>query len=408
MIKSGLSAFRGRHILLLQGPVGPFFSRLARDLEWVGAIVTKIDFNGGDWLFSPAGSIAFRGRMEEWPVFFDQVLVSRQIDVVLLFGDCRPIHRVAYAIAIKRRLEIGVFEEGYIRPDYITLERFGVNGHSRIPNTPDFYVNMPPADIPPTRNVGKTFWYAVLWSILYYLASVLLRPLFHHYKHHRPLTLWEAWPWVRSCWRKFYFALKERGIQAELQSTFSGQFYLVPLQVYNDAQIHVHSDFETVEAFICHVISSFARFAPSDTLLVIKHHPRDRGYLDYTVMIQNFVKIHGVEKRVLYIHDLHLPTLLQHARGIVVVNSTVGLSALMRKKPTKVCGTAVYDIEGLTFQGALDDFWISSQDYKITKDLFEHFRSYLIERTQVNGSFYRRLDVAQSNAGLVWPVFPVR
>ena len=38
-------------VLLLQGPVGPFFSRIAEDLSQRGFVVHKINFNGGDKLF---------------------------------------------------------------------------------------------------------------------------------------------------------------------------------------------------------------------------------------------------------------------------------------------------------------------------------------------------------------------
>jgi capsular polysaccharide export protein len=185
MIKRGIAAYKGKRVLMLQGPVGPFFKRMARALEQVGAQVWKIDFNGGDWLFSTRNSIAFRGRIEEWPAFLEQMLIEHRIDVVGLFGDCRPMHRVAHEVAARRGLEIGVYEEGYIRPDYITLEQHGVNGHSRIPRTPVFYLSTPPADIPPRIEVGKTFWYAVGWAISYYIAAALLWPLFRHYRHHR-------------------------------------------------------------------------------------------------------------------------------------------------------------------------------------------------------------------------------
>lgn len=402
MIKGGLSAFKDKRVLLLQGPLGPFFRRLGRDLTRAGAQVFKIDFNGGDWLFSPAGAIAFRGVREEWPAFFEQVLIERKIDMVLLFGDCRPMHSMAHEIAARRGIEIGVFEEGYVRPDYITLERFGVNGHSQIPRNPVFYLNTPKIDVPPTIDVGNTFWHTAWWAVLYYIASALLWPIFRHYEHHRPLTIWEGLPWVRSIWRKHYFARKEQGIQAELASTLAEQYFLVVLQVHNDAQVRVHSDFESIEAFIDTVVSSFARYAPRDTHLVIKHHPMDRGYHDHSRLISELTRLHGVPGRVRYIHDQHLPTLLEHARGVVLVNSTVGLSALYHGTPLMACGTAIYDMQGLTYQGPLDDFWKKIEDHPVDPELFLRFRNYLIERTQLNGNFYRRLDIAGSCAGLVW------
>lgn len=402
MIKGGISGFKGKRILMLQGPLGPFFKRLARDLTKIGAQVSKINFNGGDLLFFPTGAITFRGHIDQWPAFLEQILSEKEIDIVLLFGDCRLIHRIAHEVATKRGIEVGVFEEGYVRPDYITLERFGVNGNSQIFNTPEFYFNTPKIEIPPTINVGNTFWHTVFWAILYYQASTLLWPFFRRYKHHRPLTILEGLPWLRSMWRKCYFAFKEKGIQKRLASTLSKQYFLVALQVHNDAQLRVHSDFESVDEFITDVLYSFAKFASNDTNLVIKHHPMDRGYCNYSKTIRNLSLKLGIFERVYYIHDQHLPTLLENARGVVLINSTVGLSALHHGTPLKVCGKAIYDLQGLTCQDSLDDFWQKIKKYQVDPVLLVRFRNYLIEHTQLNGNFYRRLNIADSCSGLVW------
>lgn len=402
MISGGLAAYAGKRVLLLQGPLGPFFRRLAADLEAVGASVLKINFNGGDLLFSGSPSIAFRKPLEEWGPFFEQVLVEHRIDTVLLFGDCRPVHQVAHAIAARRGITIGVFEEGYIRPDYVTLEQHGVNGHSLLPRALDFYARARATDAPPVRHVGNMFWYAALWAVLYYVASALLWPLFRHYQHHRPLSILEGLPWIRSIWRKQWYRRKERGIQRRLATEYSKRFFLVPLQVHNDAQVHTHSDYESVEQFIGHVIASFAACAPADTMLVIKHHPMDRGYHDYARLIDALAQEARITERLLYIHDQHLPTLLEHARGVVLINSTVGLSALTHGTPLKVCGSALYDLKGLTYQWPLDSFWQDAEHLKVNRKLFQQFLSYLIDTTQLNGSFYRRLKLPGSAAGLVW------
>lgn len=403
MIRMGLPAFRGKKILLLQGPIGPFFRRLARDLEWAGAKVCKVNFNGGDWLFYPAGAIAFRGRMEEWPTFFDQLVTERGIDTVLLFGDCRPVHQAVHQLASRRGIDVGVFEEGYLRPDHITFERFGVNAHSRLPRTPIFYLNRTQRHPRPVRKVGNSYWYGVMWAILYYVASTALWPFFRHYRHHRPLTLGEMFPWLRSVWRKWFYRMKEQGLQKHLASTLSGKYFLVPLQVHNDAQICMHSDFADVGEFIRFVVASFAGHAPAETHLVIKHHPMDRGYHDYRRLIAALAQDHGLSGRVHYVHDQHLPTLLRHARGVVVVNSTVGLSALNHRIPVKVCGKAIYDMQGLTCQSPLDTFWRIAALIHPSQKLNLRFRAYLAEHTQLNGNFYKRLPIPGSHAGLNWP-----
>lgn len=402
MIKRGISSFRGKRILLLQGPLGPFFQRLARDLEWAGAKVCKVNFNGGDWFFSREG-IPFRSRMEEWPVFFEQLLDEREIDIVLFFGDCRPLHRAAHEIAQRRGVDIGVFEEGYIRPDFITFEQYGVNGNSPLPRTPEEYLNVAPSGNEDVLPVGNTIWHASLWAVLYYLASIVLRPFFPHYHHHRPLSLVEGLIWCRSIWRKWYYAVTEAGLEQKLsQSPLIHNFFLVPLQVHNDAQICIHSEFGTVKGFIGETIRSFAAHAPEGTYLVFKHHPMDRGYHDYSRIIHKWSRRQKVSHRVFYLHDQHLPTLLKHARGVVVINSTVGLSSLFHNTPVKVCGRALYDLPGLTFQGPLENFWTEATACQVDRDFFKRFRTYLIENSQLNGSYYKRLSVPGSHAGLRW------
>lgn len=404
MIKRGISSFNGKRILLLQGPLGPFFQRLARDLEWAGAKVCKVNFNGGDWLFFRRG-IPFYGHMNEWPAFFEKLLTEREIDIVLLFGDCRPLHRVAHEIATQRGVEIGVFEEGYVRPDFITFEQYGVNFNSPLSEITEGYQlipSLPPIEAEP---VGKTIWYAALWSILYYLAATLLYPIFPHYRHHRPLHLIEGLIWCRSIWRKGYYALKESRLEKKLACPpFPDNFFLVPLQVHNDAQVSIHSEFDSVKDFICDTIASFAAHAPPETFLVIKHHPMDRGYHDYNRIIRQCSRQHKVRRRVFYLHDQHLPTLLQNARGVVVINSTVGLSSLHHNTPVKVCGRALFDLPGLTFQGSLDSFWREASEYQIDREFYKRFRAYMIEHSQLNGSFYKRLNVPGSYSGLHWVV----
>lgn len=402
MIAKGLAAFRNKRVLLLQGPVGPFFKRLADDLRNAGAQVFKINLNGGDCLFYPRGAITFRGALDEWPAFLNEVMDTHAIDTVLLFGDCRTYHRIAHQIGKDRNMEVGVFEEGYMRPDYITLERDGVNGNSTLPDNPIFYLNKVPHSQVYTEAVGNTFWYAAIWACLYYLAAQILYPVFSRYRHHRPLGIQESLPWARAMWRKVYYRFKEKGIEARLTGPLSKQFFLMPLQVHNDAQIHSHSRFGSVEEFIRHAATSFATHAPAGTVLVVKHHPMDRGYNDYSGLLQQLSVELSIEGRLLYIHDLHLPSLLQHTRGTVLINSTVGLSALFHKSPLKVCGDAIYAMKGLVYQGGLDQFWTDAATTVVNYDLFNRFRSYLIDYTQLNGSFYRRLSIPASRAGIRW------
>jgi capsular polysaccharide export protein len=402
MINKGMDAFRGKNVLLLQGPVGPFFSRLARDMTLAGANVHKVNFNAGDYLFYPCGAHVFRGPMAEWKPWLEELLVRLRIEVVLLFGDCRPIHVTAHRVAERLGLEIGVFEEGYLRPHYITFERHGVNAHSRVPRSPSFYRNHPEVPRIKRKELGNTYWHMVLWGALYFGVGSLGKAWFPHYEHHRRMSLSEAWPWVRSAWRKLRYRVSERDVMPRLTSELDKRFFLVPLQVHNDSQISTHSSFPSIEEFIEEVIISFAHHAPPDAALVIKHHPMSRGYTDYARLIARLAFDQEVADRCLYIHDQHLPTLLKHSRGVVVVNSTAGLQALQHHVPVKALGKAIFDLSGLCHQGPMETFWHEAGDSAPDKDLLRRFVSFLIARTQLNTSFYKRTPGEKHGAQVPW------
>jgi capsular polysaccharide export protein len=389
VINNHWAAFRGRRILLLQGPVGPFFRKLSDVLSGGGAQIHKVNFNGGDCLFYPTGAFLWRGRLEDWPEYFASLLDRLEIDLVVLFGDCRSVHRIARDIATLRGVQVGAFEEGYVRPNFITFEQDGVNGYSLIPREPSFFLTLRSPQGLPEINVGNTFWNAAMWAAMYYLAAAIAWPWLRHYRHHRPLSLAEMWPWLRGAWRKAFYSYQERGLLNLLTRRRNKRFFLVPLQIASDSQVSQHSNFKTAEDFILTVVESFAINAPSDTTLVIKHHPLDRGYHDYGLLLRHLAQVHKLVDRLLYIHDQHLPTLLEHMRGAVVINSTVGLSALSHGAAVKTCGRAIYDIQGLTFQGPLDDFWRAAEGFHIDHELFRRFRAYVIDQTQINSSFYK-------------------
>ena len=175
-----------------------------------------------------------------------------------------------------------------------------------------------------------------------------------------------------------------------------GKFFIVPLQVFNDSQVRIHCDFPSVRSFLLHVLSSFAAHAPADTNIIIKHHPMDRGFIDYWRDIKRFIKEHPELKgRVTYVHDVPLPAFLRHGLGMVTINSTSGLSGLIHNMPVKVLGRAYYDIPGITDQNTLAEFW--NHPTPPDKELFHAYRMYHLNVTQINGNFYSKVFFPHKN-----------
>lgn len=399
-----LSRFQNQNILLLQGPLGPFFRHFAEDLRTRNNRVFKINFNGGDAFFFPEGT-AFRLPLTAWPDFLRDFIVQNQIETVFLFGDCRNIHIQAKNIAQSLAVEVYVFEEGYLRPNHITLEHGGVNGYSRFAPAAQSHLQQYghlPITPPTAAEVGKTYWHAVWWAVIYYTAASFRQPEYPDYVHHRPLSMKEGFLWLRGAWRKQCYRWRERGMFGRLTGELAQQYFLVPLQVHNDAQISHHSPYKQIEDFIGEVIGSFATHAPENTHLVLKQHPFDRAYKDYSHQIARLAHQYAVQERIHYIHDQYLPDLLHCARGVVVINSTVGLSAVELLRPVKVCGQAVYNLPNLTAQCSLDEFWQQADKMVLDKNYVSCFLRYLCDETQHNGNFYRKIKNSGNSSGILW------
>ena len=408
------TAFRAlvdrRHTLILQGPMGWFFSDLAEVLMREGQHVTKVHFNGGDECFwRHPGALRYADRPEALAPWLRELMKRQRIDAVVLFGQMRPIHCVARSVALELGVGIFVFEEGYLRPHYVTIERRGVNALSRLPRLASFYAEQSPAHPPPpqapplptAQNIRRT----ALIAAAYGIAALVLRPWYPHQQHHRSLNpVAEPMRWARSYLRYLHYKVSEHGVQDRLTSAdLSKRWFLVPLQVQSDSQVTHHSPYRTIEAFISEVMASFALHAPADLGLVIKHHPMDRAYSHYRHHIDTEAQRLGIAHRVVYLHDQHLPTLLDHARGVVTINSTVGLQALHHGAPVIALGESVYSVPGLVHCGPLADFWQAPGE--VDQALYQRFRQHLIAHTQLNASFYAEAPALRSRPAARPPVF---
>lgn len=374
-----------QNILLLQGKMGTFFCRFATFLMNLDKTVHKINFNAGDAFFycHKDKMDNYRGKLSDFDDFLKKIIDEHCIDAVVCFNDCRPYHEVANKVCEQLGTSFFVFEEGYLRPDYITLEEHGINGYSRL--DPKLIDTLQKATDQPKYTANR-FYRMCVASIVYYVVCFLGQWRYPHYEHYRGLSLiQEAWAWVLKGWRKWTRLLPDKYLQRRLIGG-GENFYLVSLQVHNDSQMSHHSNYQNVEEFIVEVLTSFAKHAPRATKILFKHHPLDQGHTDYTRLIERTANKLGVGGRAFYGCDMHLPSLIKASIGMITVNSTTGLQSVYHKKPTKVMGRALYDIAGLTDQKPLHEFWANptAPDH----EFYLKFREYLIEQTQLNGSFY--------------------
>ncbi|WP_423391621.1 capsule biosynthesis protein [Burkholderia sp. LMG 21824] len=386
-----------RSFLLLQGTASPFFGRLAVALTERGHAVRRVNFCGGDALYGGVcDAWNFTSSSELLPDWYSKILAGGEFTDVLMFGDCRPIHRPVHAVAKQAGVVVRVFEEGYVRPNWLTFEQHGVNGRSLLPRDPAWYLERR-ADIPasaPGRETGYNLRERAFHDIRYRLANALYAFRFPHYRSHRPQNGFVE-----------YAGLASRALKSRWQHRHADEvtrellesrlpYYLFPLQLNSDTQIVVHSEFDGVRHAIEQVMRSFASHAPIGSCLVIKNHPLDTGLIDYRRYAQSLARELDIGNRLRFIDAGHLPTLLDHALGVVLVNSTVGLSALHHRRPLIALGDAIYDIPGLTWQQGLHSFWTEAEPPDMA--LYQAFLDYVIHHTQINGDFYTRRGIAMA------------
>lgn len=412
------------NFMFLQGLRSPFFKRLAHALTTHGHRVTKVHYTVGDHLYWPltrnpktSSTRRCKASAEALPDFYGHLFSEGATTDLVLFGDCRPVHRPAIELAKRLGLNVHVFEEGYFRPNWVTLERNGVNGYSDLPRDPAWYCSVAPT-LPSesaTASSINSMPARIFHDVAYNLAGAF-NPLFYpHYESHVPHSIVAEYRAYISRYARVQQRKHHDHEQIKkLTQAHHPPFFLVPLQVPGDAQLLFHAGGFLSEGtagtepenFIQSVITSFLKNAPANSVLVFKNHPLDPGLARHDKIVANVAQAMAADSRIRFLETGHLPTLLEHAAGLVAINSTTIGQALFHRCPTMVLGHSMFNMPGLSFQGSLDEFWCEGK--RPDAALFKAFKRVVLYATQINGGLYSHhainLAVDQALTHLLAPV----
>lgn len=375
-------------------PSGPFGRRLARQLRVAGADVLRVILNGGDLVsWGLSGALWPRVPRPLWSSWLDWQIFEKSITDLVVFGDTMVFSAEALACARENGVRTWVLENGYNRPDWITLEPTGVNAYSCMPRDPRAYrdVNLedPAQDWP---HVGHIMPFHTVNITSYFTGVVLGTPFFPTYRYPYVVPLW---PQIFGHIRRYAVsALRHEKWAREAEDVLADPrpFFVACLQREGDSQLIEHSDIRSNAAFMAHVVANFAKAAPKDHRLVFKNHPLDPGVENLAARCAAVARKAKVADRVVFLEGGVFATLARASKGVVAVNSTAAYAALGFGVPVKLLGRAVFNIDGLTDPRPLEHFWKAPA--APDAELFARFRRRLSERTQVFGSFHnpRNLD----------------
>ena len=383
-----------RVFLFLQGPHGPFFLQLARMLELAGYSCWRVGFNAADKVFwRPQNRfIGFKGPQDEWAETFGNLVTDKKITDLVLYGDTRDIHQIAISESRDRNITVHVFEEGYLRPYWVTYERGGSNGNSRLMKMPlkkmqedlttcDLEAPLPPSHWGDTRH-------HVFYGAIYHWFIMFANHAFPNFKPHRDLTVSQEFKLHlrRLCLLPLH-AIKRR--QATSRIHRGGfPYHLVLLQLEHDSSLQSHSSFQKNSQFLEEVVEKFSQGAPCHHHLVIKAHPLEDGRAEICQTLNRLGKVYQISDRIHYVRGGKLANLLDQARSAVTINSTAAQQVLWRGLPLKIFGKAVYDKPEFVSHADLAEFF--AEPTRPDARGYRDFRRFLLETSQVSGGYYSR------------------
>ncbi|MEO9518407.1 MAG: capsular biosynthesis protein [Paracoccaceae bacterium] len=381
-----------RVFLFLQGPHGPFFKQLGKMLRLTGAEVWRVGFNAGDQAFWPDKNsyLPYTGEPVDWASKFAEICTSKNVTDIVLYGDTRPIHATAVEHAKNNGITVHVFEEGYMRPYWVTYERGGSNGHSRLMDMDiaqmqtalaqsDMESPLPPASWGDMRQ-------HVFYGALYHWFVLFKNKRYQNFQPHRAISVSKEF---RLYLRRLLFmplhALDR--ISSTLRIRHGGfPYHLALLQLEHDASFQMHSPFSSMTDFLALVVKEFSSGAARHHHLVFKAHPLEDGRVPIRNEIKRLAREFDVADRVHYVRGGKLAKLLNDARSAVTVNSTAAQQVLWRGIPLKVFGQAVFAKPEFVSDQPLAVFFETAArpDTRAYKD----YRRYLLETSQLPGGFY--------------------
>jgi capsular polysaccharide export protein len=389
-----------RHFLFLQGPISPYFAEVGAGLRALGHRVSRINLCLGDKLFwRGPGTLDYRGRLADWPGFVGAFLEREGVTDLVLLGEQRPYHRAAIAAAQARGIPVTVTDFGYLRPDWIVLERDGMGPESRFPRDPAairaLAASCPPVDAP--GRFRDSFRAQAAWDMLFHLASLLRWWPLAPFPHYESFLLHHPIPAYLGTGLQLLRRGRETRRDAATLEALKGRgpLYLFAMQMETDYSIRAYSRFPDNDTAIAEVVESFARAAPAESHLLVKVHPLDPGLKLWRRRIRRIAAAAGVEARVHFLGGaLPADPAILACRGVVTINSTLGIRAVQLGRAVRLLGRAIYDLPGLTWQGEADEFWNAAPPPDPA--LAESFIRAIIACLHVRGVFYARpgLDTA--------------
>lgn len=273
-------------------------------------------------------------------------LKDYEVRAIVVWNGERLYERAAILAAKKHGVKCLFFENGLL-PRTTTIDSKGVNAKNSIPRYAQDYYQLN------VQHVDESDWN----------KSIVAREEDSTKKSNK---------------------LSQQGVS---NRTLPSSYFFVPFQVFNDSQILLNSPALKTMRELYRWLELLCESKPG-LHFVVKEHPSCS--MAYEDLYNKHPQITFVKK--------DTETLIQKAKAVVTINSTVGLESLLLNKPVVVLGDACFAIDGLTlpcrdwesFCKAVNN--INANQWRPEKELRQRFLYYLYNCYLIQGSWRDRGD----------------
>jgi capsular polysaccharide export protein len=249
----------------------------------------------------------------------------------------------------------------------------------------DFAADKEP--IPQTILYPKIASHSILHEIRFTIANLALKWKYRAYQTHRSIPAYRTYSgWFFTQIANFWKRKIKGETISQICPDLSQDSYIFALQSEGDFQLRAHSPFPSRFEAMDYVLGSFAKYAPKNAILVIKPHPLETLQKELYKQLNELSQTHALSERIQIVEAVPIGLLCKKAKGFVTINSSAGFEAIGAECPTCSVMPALYDMEGLTYQGSLDNFWHNTE--KPDLNLFEAMQKALANSIQVRGTLY--------------------
>lgn len=244
------------------------------------------------------------------------------------------------------------FENGYFRPNTITVDSKGINYENSVPRKEKYYLNNNNKIKDNYGSINKNikiknvnFSNSNTFKNKYYRFLFLLKSLNNYY--YKFCRFRKNKINFKKKLTKFYYKNMHK-INKKEKSNLPSKYIFVPFQVHDDSQIINYSpNINNMRELVDYTYKNIKYFKDKgrlkDTYVIFKEHPVDIGRINYSKLYKKYNEVPWI----IFLKKYNTKKLIKNSRLVITINSTVGIEALQEYKTVITLGQAFYNVRNL-------------------------------------------------------------